>query len=374
MIATEEGRVPGAFPNASADVASEGSDDEVGRRSPPPPYDGQTSLDCRRYPSTTIANAPSPPPSSSYQIPASPPSRQLDTHRDTSALVSPPSPSDDVAGRFDTPEPPTEAQRLWDLWASRGVGLGERVVRMRAFERGVLVLDEEDQEREPLQPADGRETRGPPTKPLGSSTRVELSETVPWSPERTDQPAFPQEAVPSPIPTPTERSSTNLEAVPPPSDSSQAASQGLAPESLNSPRSPLRTSVVSAFPVTTTPTPAPQASIPSTPSPSRIPRLVRPARVPALTVTTTPRRPVAGGEPKSPVRRAAASGPTTSPGSSTSPRRLGPPPSVLDLLQCDQLDSDRTQPLSSAGARRRPFPERCLPRRSFLPFPGPPRR
>lgn len=373
MIATEEGRVPGAFPSASADVASEGRD-EVGWRSPPPPYDGQTPLHYRRYPLTTLANAPSPPPSSTHQIPTSPPSRQLDTHRDTSAPVSPPSPCDDVAGRFDTPEPPTEAQSLWDLWASRGVGLGERVVRMRAFERGVLVLDEEDQEREPLRPANGRETRGPPTNPSESSTGVEPLETVPRSPERTDQPALPQEAVPSPIPIPTGPSSTNLEAVPPPSDSSQAAFQALAPESLNPPRSPPRTSVVPALPVTATPTPAPQASTPSTPSPSRIPRLVRPARVPALTVATTPRRPVAGGEPRSPVSRAAASGTTTSLGSSTSPRRLGPPPSVLDLFQCDQLDSDRTQPLSSAGARRRPFLERCLPRRSFLPFPGPPRR
>lgn len=328
MIATEEGRVPGAFPSASVDVASEGRD-EVGRRSPPPLYDGQTPLDCRRYPSTTLANAPSHPPSSSHQIPTSPPSRQLDTLRDTSAPVLPPSPSDDVAGRVDTPEPPTEAQRLWDLWASRGAGLGERVVRMRAFERGVLVLDEEDQVREPLRPADGRETGGPPTSPSESSTRVERSETVPRSPERTDQPALTQEAVPSPVPTPTERPSTNLEAVPPPGESSQAASQDLAPDSLNPPRSPPRTSVVLPFPVTATPTPATQASTPSTPSPSRIPRLVRPVRVPELTVATTPRRPVAGGDPRSPVRRAAASGPATSLGSSTSPRRLGPPPSVL---------------------------------------------
>jgi hypothetical protein len=123
---------------------------------PPPGYQPPASA---RPPSDSLADAVprSPPPTFSIislprLLEAAPPGATADED------AAEPSTIDEAS--------PTEQQRLWDLWSARGVGLGERVVRMRAFQAGVLVLDEEDRAEQSQEAARYRLAASHPEPPI----------------------------------------------------------------------------------------------------------------------------------------------------------------------------------------------------------------
>lgn len=106
----------------------------------------------------------------------------------------------------------TEQQRLWDLWSARGVGLGERVVRIRAYQAGVLVHDDED-DAEQLQAASCTTTEfrseSPPTTSMsptdadnapsdaGENTAQPISSATDLTQRRESDPLAPTNDTPS---------------------------------------------------------------------------------------------------------------------------------------------------------------------------------
>lgn len=140
-------------------------------------------------------------------------------------------PSGASLGDDDDESPPTEQQRLWDLWSARGVGLGERVVRMRAFQAGVLIRDDEDEAdrlrsaptgpSEPTAPAIAAATAPPPVPGL-SSFAARVADAAP--PVRARPDPRPPGGNAASLP---EAASTGVEALPrtqgqPPADAAQA--------------------------------------------------------------------------------------------------------------------------------------------------------